>query len=194
MCMCFKDHLDAQECKQDKSTFETPVDFEEEILDAEVEANEAIPLSDEEIALDAASSEGSMSRPDSRGEEAEFERIELGAIGLDYNGISRSKFFNHSSSLPAAARATNAYSIIEPVIQNVSEATAKEIEVTAIPDKNFFDIDELLGNINQKGQYDAWFENNVDGFDFDFLDTEFEDYNFTLEELGISLDPAKPVM
>ncbi|GJZ69821.1 zinc finger BED domain-containing protein RICESLEEPER 3 [Tanacetum coccineum] len=43
MCMCLKDHLDAQEL---------------------------IPLSDEEIALDAASSEGSMSRPGSRGEEA----------------------------------------------------------------------------------------------------------------------------
>nr|GFC58556.1 hypothetical protein [Tanacetum cinerariifolium] len=40
-------------------------------LDVEVQANEAIPLSDEEIALDAASSECSMSRPDSRGEEAE---------------------------------------------------------------------------------------------------------------------------
>nr|GEV07554.1 zinc finger BED domain-containing protein RICESLEEPER 2 [Tanacetum cinerariifolium] len=73
MCMCLKDHLDAQERKQDKSTIETPVDFEEEILDAEVQANEAIPLSDEEIALNAASSEGSMSGPGSRGEEVEAE-------------------------------------------------------------------------------------------------------------------------
>nr|GFA52892.1 zinc finger BED domain-containing protein DAYSLEEPER-like [Tanacetum cinerariifolium] len=47
--------------------------FEEEILDAEVQANEAIPLSDEKIALDAASSEGSMSGPGSEGEEAEAE-------------------------------------------------------------------------------------------------------------------------
>nr|GEW17141.1 zinc finger BED domain-containing protein RICESLEEPER 2-like [Tanacetum cinerariifolium] len=47
--------------------------FEEEILDAEVQANEVIPLSDEEIALDAASSEGSMSGPGSEGEEAEAE-------------------------------------------------------------------------------------------------------------------------
>nr|GEW92299.1 hypothetical protein [Tanacetum cinerariifolium] len=78
--------------------------------------------------------------------------------------------------------------------QNVSEATTKEVEVTGIPDKNFFDIDELLGDMNQKGQYDAWFENKVDGFEFDFLDTEFEDYNFTLEDLGISLDPTEPVM
>ncbi|GJV56143.1 reverse transcriptase domain-containing protein [Tanacetum coccineum] len=35
MCMCLKDHLDAQERKQDKPTLETPVDYEEEILDAE---------------------------------------------------------------------------------------------------------------------------------------------------------------
>nr|GEW87597.1 hypothetical protein [Tanacetum cinerariifolium] len=59
--------------KQDKSTLETPVDFEEEILDAEVQANEAIPLSDEEIALDAASSEGSISGPGSGGEDVEAE-------------------------------------------------------------------------------------------------------------------------
>ncbi|GJR93593.1 hypothetical protein Tco_0265767 [Tanacetum coccineum] len=48
-------------------------DFKEEILDAEVQANESIPLSGEEIALDAASSEGSMSGPGSKGEEAEAE-------------------------------------------------------------------------------------------------------------------------
>nr|GFB48074.1 hypothetical protein [Tanacetum cinerariifolium] len=42
-----------------------------EILDAEVQANEAIPLSDEEIALAATSSEGSMSGPCSVREEAE---------------------------------------------------------------------------------------------------------------------------
>nr|GEU92735.1 apyrase 2-like [Tanacetum cinerariifolium] len=67
MCMCLKDHLDAQEHTQHKSTLETPVDFEEKILDAEVQANEAIPISDEEIALDAAS------RPGSGGEKAEAE-------------------------------------------------------------------------------------------------------------------------
>ncbi|GJU91772.1 hypothetical protein Tco_1304195 [Tanacetum coccineum] len=69
MCLCLKDHLDAQERKQDKSTIETPVDFEEEILDAEVQENEVIPLSDEEIALDVASSECSMSGHGSGGEE-----------------------------------------------------------------------------------------------------------------------------
>ncbi|GKF30097.1 zinc finger BED domain-containing protein RICESLEEPER 2 [Tanacetum coccineum] len=60
ICMCLKDHLDAQECKQDKSTLETPVDFEEDVFDDEVQRNEAILLSDEEIALDA-SSEGTLS-------------------------------------------------------------------------------------------------------------------------------------
>nr|GEU90695.1 zinc finger BED domain-containing protein RICESLEEPER 2 [Tanacetum cinerariifolium] len=70
MCVYLKDHLDAQERKQDESTLETPVDFEEEILDAEVQENKVIPLSDEEIALDAASSGGSMSGPSSEGEEA----------------------------------------------------------------------------------------------------------------------------
>ncbi|GJX95052.1 zinc finger BED domain-containing protein RICESLEEPER 2-like protein [Tanacetum coccineum] len=44
--------------------------FAEEILDAEVQENEAILLSDEEIALDATSREGSMSGPGSGGEEA----------------------------------------------------------------------------------------------------------------------------
>nr|GEY58378.1 zinc finger BED domain-containing protein RICESLEEPER 2 [Tanacetum cinerariifolium] len=73
MSMCLKDHLDAQERKQDKSTLETPIDFEEEILNAEVQANETIPLSDEEIALDAVSSECFMSGPGSGGEEAEAE-------------------------------------------------------------------------------------------------------------------------
>nr|GEU53361.1 hypothetical protein [Tanacetum cinerariifolium] len=68
--MCLKDHLHAQERKQDKSTLETPIDFEEEILDVEVQENEAIPVSDEEITLDPASSEGFMSGSCSRGEEA----------------------------------------------------------------------------------------------------------------------------
>nr|GEV04485.1 transposase [Tanacetum cinerariifolium] len=60
MCMCLKDHLDAKERKQDKCPLEIPLDFEEGVFDDEVQRNEAIPLSDEEIALDA-SSEGTMS-------------------------------------------------------------------------------------------------------------------------------------
>nr|GEV58195.1 zinc finger BED domain-containing protein RICESLEEPER 2-like [Tanacetum cinerariifolium] len=73
ICMRLKDQLDAQERKQDKSTLKTPVDFEEEILDAEVQANKAILLSDKEITLDAASSECSMFKLGSRGEEGEAE-------------------------------------------------------------------------------------------------------------------------
>nr|GFD32650.1 hypothetical protein [Tanacetum cinerariifolium] len=62
MCMCLKDHLDAKERKQDKCPLETPLDFEEDVFDDEVQRNEAIPLSDEEIALDGnGSSEGTMS-------------------------------------------------------------------------------------------------------------------------------------
>ncbi|GJY72801.1 zinc finger BED domain-containing protein RICESLEEPER 2 [Tanacetum coccineum] len=73
MCMCLKDHLDAQERKQHKSGLENPIDFEEEILDAEVQQNEAIPLSEEEIALDVASSEGTMSGSGSGGEEVDYD-------------------------------------------------------------------------------------------------------------------------
>ncbi|GKD41652.1 zinc finger BED domain-containing protein RICESLEEPER 2, partial [Tanacetum coccineum] len=60
MCMCLKDHLDAKNRKQDKYPLETPLDFEEGVFDDEVQQNEAIPLSAEEIALDA-SGEGTMS-------------------------------------------------------------------------------------------------------------------------------------
>nr|GEV51480.1 putative AC transposase [Tanacetum cinerariifolium] len=55
MCMCLKDHLDAKERKQDKRPLEIPLDFEEDVFDDEVQRNEAISLSDEEIALDASS-------------------------------------------------------------------------------------------------------------------------------------------
>nr|GEU97175.1 hypothetical protein [Tanacetum cinerariifolium] len=55
MCICLKDHLDAKERKQDKSPLEIPLDFEADVFDDEVQRNEAIPISDEEIALDASS-------------------------------------------------------------------------------------------------------------------------------------------
>ncbi|GJW66422.1 zinc finger BED domain-containing protein RICESLEEPER 2-like protein [Tanacetum coccineum] len=71
MCMCLKDHLDTQERKQDTSTLENALDFEDEVLDAEVQENEATPLSDEEIALDVAS-QGTVASG-SGGEEPEFD-------------------------------------------------------------------------------------------------------------------------
>nr|GEW04328.1 zinc finger BED domain-containing protein RICESLEEPER 2-like [Tanacetum cinerariifolium] len=60
MCMCLKDHLDAKEHKQDKCPLEIPLDFKKDVFDNEVQRNEATPLSDEEISLDA-SSEGTLS-------------------------------------------------------------------------------------------------------------------------------------
>ncbi|GJW49542.1 zinc finger BED domain-containing protein RICESLEEPER 2-like protein [Tanacetum coccineum] len=70
MCMCLKDHLDAQERKQHTSALENSLDFEDVIFDAEVQENEATPLSDEEIALDVAS-QGTMASG-SGGEEQDF--------------------------------------------------------------------------------------------------------------------------
>nr|GEZ28926.1 zinc finger BED domain-containing protein RICESLEEPER 2 [Tanacetum cinerariifolium] len=59
MCMCLKDHMDATERIQHTSNLENALDFEEEILDEQVQQNEATPLFDEEIALDEAASEAS---------------------------------------------------------------------------------------------------------------------------------------
>nr|GEV99243.1 zinc finger BED domain-containing protein RICESLEEPER 2 [Tanacetum cinerariifolium] len=71
MCMCLKYHLDAQERKQHTSTLKNALDFEDGVLDADVQGNEATPLSDEEIALDAAS-QGTMAS-DSGREELDFD-------------------------------------------------------------------------------------------------------------------------
>nr|GEY03796.1 zinc finger BED domain-containing protein DAYSLEEPER [Tanacetum cinerariifolium] len=73
MCMCLKDHLDAQERKQDKSNPENPIDFGEEILNADVQQNKAIPLTNEEISLHAASSEGTMCGSGSGGEKVDYD-------------------------------------------------------------------------------------------------------------------------
>ncbi|GJX75584.1 zinc finger BED domain-containing protein RICESLEEPER 2-like protein [Tanacetum coccineum] len=62
MCMCLKDHLDAQERKQDTSPLELPLDIEEGVFNVEVQQNEATQLTDQEIALDA-SSDGSSGEP-----------------------------------------------------------------------------------------------------------------------------------
>nr|GEV83314.1 hypothetical protein [Tanacetum cinerariifolium] len=64
--------------KQHKSGLENPIDSEEEILDADVQQNEAILLSEEEIALDVASSEGTMSDSGSGGEEVDYDMTNYG--------------------------------------------------------------------------------------------------------------------
>ncbi|GKC46520.1 hypothetical protein Tco_1064242 [Tanacetum coccineum] len=68
MCMCLKDHFDAQDRIQNTSSLEHSLDFEEDILEEEVQDNEAIPLSDEEIALDEAASEAMSNGSDPGGE------------------------------------------------------------------------------------------------------------------------------
>ncbi|GJT91592.1 zinc finger BED domain-containing protein RICESLEEPER 2 [Tanacetum coccineum] len=62
MCMCLKDHLDAQERKQDTSPLELPLDVEEGVFNVDVQQNEATQLTDQEITLDA-SSDGSSGEP-----------------------------------------------------------------------------------------------------------------------------------
>ncbi|GKA27040.1 zinc finger BED domain-containing protein RICESLEEPER 2 [Tanacetum coccineum] len=61
MCMCLKDHMDARERVQHTSNLENSLDFEEVILEEEVQEHEAIALSDEEVALDEAASEARSS-------------------------------------------------------------------------------------------------------------------------------------
>ncbi|GJX49243.1 zinc finger BED domain-containing protein RICESLEEPER 2, partial [Tanacetum coccineum] len=69
MCMCLKDHLDATERIQHTSNLENALNFEEDILDEEVQENEATSLFDEEIALDEAASEARSNGSSYRGEE-----------------------------------------------------------------------------------------------------------------------------
>ncbi|GJT27096.1 zinc finger BED domain-containing protein RICESLEEPER 2-like protein [Tanacetum coccineum] len=72
MRMCLKDHLDAQDRIQNTSSLEHSLDFEEDILEAEVQDNEAIPLSDEEIALDETTSEVMSNGSGSGGEDVDL--------------------------------------------------------------------------------------------------------------------------
>nr|GEY12404.1 putative AC transposase [Tanacetum cinerariifolium] len=57
MFMCLKDHLDATERIQHALNLKNTLYFEVAIYDEEVQAGEAISLSDEEIAQDEAASE-----------------------------------------------------------------------------------------------------------------------------------------
>ncbi|GKC92769.1 hypothetical protein Tco_1158211, partial [Tanacetum coccineum] len=63
------DHMDATERIQHTSNLENALDFEEEILDEDVQENKAIPLSDEESALDEAASKARSNGSGSGGEE-----------------------------------------------------------------------------------------------------------------------------
>ncbi|GJT69463.1 zinc finger BED domain-containing protein RICESLEEPER 2 [Tanacetum coccineum] len=70
MCTCLKDHLDAAERIQHISSLKDGLEYEEKLHDVEVEAGNAFLLSNEEIALDEATSEA-------RSSEAEEEDINL---------------------------------------------------------------------------------------------------------------------
>ncbi|GKB29882.1 ty3-gypsy retrotransposon protein, partial [Tanacetum coccineum] len=59
------------------------------------------------------------------------ELIEIGDVVLDQNRISRIRFLNHSASLPAAAKAINSDSIVEPVIA-IGSATLKTIHLQVV--------------------------------------------------------------
>nr|GEY22570.1 zinc finger BED domain-containing protein RICESLEEPER 2-like [Tanacetum cinerariifolium] len=72
MCMCLKDHLNSQDRIQNTSSLEHSLDFEEDILEEEVQDNEAIPLSDEKIALDEAASEAMSNGSSSGGEDVDL--------------------------------------------------------------------------------------------------------------------------
>ncbi|GKC80267.1 zinc finger BED domain-containing protein RICESLEEPER 2-like protein [Tanacetum coccineum] len=89
MFMCLKDHLDAQGRKQDKCPLEIPLDFEEDVLDDEVQRNKVIPLSDEEIALDA-SSEGTLSPGGPRFQTGH--QLVLGSNQAGYNRVRQHNY------------------------------------------------------------------------------------------------------
>ncbi|GJU53524.1 ribonuclease H-like domain-containing protein [Tanacetum coccineum] len=101
MCMCLKDHLDAKERKQDKCLLETLLDFEEGVFDDEVQQNEVIPLSDEEIALDASTFEFWNELKET------FDRVDRSATfilhqkinSLSQNGAPIDDYFNKLSTL-----------------------------------------------------------------------------------------------
>nr|GEX91884.1 zinc finger BED domain-containing protein RICESLEEPER 2 [Tanacetum cinerariifolium] len=76
MCMCLKDHLDSQDRIQNTSSLKHSLDFEEDILKEEVQDNEAIPLSEEEIALDEAVNEAMSNGSSSGGEDIDLTLFE----------------------------------------------------------------------------------------------------------------------
>ncbi|GJZ72420.1 hypothetical protein Tco_0636271 [Tanacetum coccineum] len=67
-----KDQLDATDRIQHISNLENCLDFEEEILEEEVQDNETIALSEEEIALNEAASDARSNGSGSRGEDVDL--------------------------------------------------------------------------------------------------------------------------
>nr|GEZ98667.1 zinc finger BED domain-containing protein RICESLEEPER 2-like [Tanacetum cinerariifolium] len=72
MCMCLKDHLDVTDHIQYISNLKNYLDFKEEILEEDVQDNEAIALLEEEIALDEATSDARSNESSFRGEDVDL--------------------------------------------------------------------------------------------------------------------------
>ncbi|GKD42627.1 zinc finger BED domain-containing protein RICESLEEPER 2 [Tanacetum coccineum] len=64
MCICLKDHLDAAERIQHIASLEDGLKYEGQLHDVEVTTGEANTISDEELALDEATSEARSSEVD----------------------------------------------------------------------------------------------------------------------------------
>ncbi|GKD82612.1 hypothetical protein Tco_1349451 [Tanacetum coccineum] len=69
--------MDTTEHIQHTSNLENAIDFEKEILDEEVQVNEATPFFDKEIALDEAASEARSNGSGTGGEEFDMTLSDL---------------------------------------------------------------------------------------------------------------------
>nr|GEU29525.1 hypothetical protein [Tanacetum cinerariifolium] len=91
MCICLKDHLDAAERIQHIASLEDGQEYERQFHDVEVTTGEANIISDEELALNEATSEDRSSEPedeDANLEQALIAAQELQRINLVYMTVS----------------------------------------------------------------------------------------------------------
>nr|GEV28806.1 hypothetical protein [Tanacetum cinerariifolium] len=162
-------HLDAQKRKQHKFDLENPIYFEEEILDAEVQQNEVIPLSEEEIALDVASSEGTKFGSGSGGEEAQKPVVPIirhqvprssidTACGAAYGTINSLKYVLTQSALDALCEKYYIIDVVHPQLPGRND----RIQNSSIAAKvSHFEIlcrvhgfDPTVGNFRRVGVLD----------------------------------------
>ncbi|GJY81650.1 gypsy type transposase [Tanacetum coccineum] len=125
MCMCLKDHLDKKDRIQNTSSLEHSLDFEEDILEAEVQDNEAIPLFDEEITLDEAASEA-MSNGSGRGVSSGGGQSSLNYL---FGSGDEPKPSKGNAKTPASAPATRVHvvGITEPTPKPATSVTPPDI-------------------------------------------------------------------
>nr|GFA31242.1 Ty3/gypsy retrotransposon protein [Tanacetum cinerariifolium] len=112
--------------------------FEEEILDASVQANETIPLFDEEIVIDAASSDGSISKPGSGGEEAEanycynvyhdYYKLSIMMMSVHGPGAGANRNRNRKNREPSQVLRSGSGTVLVPVRELPGKAKATAFE------------------------------------------------------------------